>query len=196
MQKYNRPLQDIINDIKSASGETLPALQRELITLSKRANVRLAALERAGRARWAYERATLFTQSTTGRNRFFQGKITDKKALRAQFEEVTRFLESRSSTISGQKAIVNERVKRFVELLGLEESPDLTDFVKKVLESGYYNDMKKYVPSDDFNEYLKQVWEETDRFDTMEFVKAMKKVVTGELLFTDLLKMFGVDILK
>ena len=200
--KRPRSIQSIINDITGLKRLTgaeysagLASLQNELITLSKRANVRLKALETAGKARWAYDRATLFTQeSNGGKKRFFQGKISDLKALRAQFEEVTRFLNSRSSTLSGQAEIFNERVERFENLLNVPDSPDLDEFVQEVLESGYYNDLKTYIPSTDFNTYLAKIWEQMGSdIDTQSFISDLGAYTRGELYIDELLEKYGVD---
>ena len=200
--KRARNIQYIINDINELKRMTgaeysagLASLQKELTTLSKRANVRLKALETAGKARWAYDRATLFTQETnSGKKRFFQGKITDLKALRAQFEEVTRFLNSRSSTLSGQAEIFNERVERFAGLLNVPDSPDLRAFVQEVLESGYYNDAKTYIPSTDFNTYLAKIWEQRGaNIDTQSFISDLGEYTRGELYIDELLEKYGVD---
>ena len=200
--KKARNIQYIINDINDLKRLTgaeysagLASLQKELITLSKRANVRLKALESAGKARWAYDRATIFTQeSNGGKKRFFQGKISNLKALRAQFEEVTRFVNSRSSTLSGQDEIINERVEHFANLLNVPDSPDLDEFVQEVLESGYYNDVKTYIPSTDFNTYLAMIWEQIgSNIDTQSFISDLGAYTRGELYIDELLEKYGVD---
>lgn len=200
-KRESRKIQEIINEINALEKWTgaeysagLSKLQKELKTYSKRANVRMKALEKAGKARWAYDRAAMFGRETTSRNRFFQGKINDLKALRAQFEEVTRFLQSRSSTITGQKEIFNERVVRFTQLLNTEDTPELRAFVQQILESGYYNDAKTFIPSTDMNTYLAKIWEQKGaNIDTALFVSDLGAYTRGELFIDEFLSKYGVD---
>lgn len=96
-------------------------LRLENEVLAKRANTRLSALEKAGRAYYAYERAVGYTTTEYGRKRFTvsQKLLGDPQALSKNIMELRTFLGAETSTISGQKRVIQKRIKTFKEL-GIE----------------------------------------------------------------------------
>ena len=84
--------------------------------MARTANQRLARLEKADRAFWAYDKATLFTQRAYGTNRFktSASNMTDKGLIRV-LEEMRTFLGSKTSTVSGSKNVDRKILKKFRE---------------------------------------------------------------------------------
>lgn len=90
----------------------------EMIELNKRyakiANSRLLRLERKGYDYYAYDRASEFNREK-GRRRF-STTLDNPIDLYEQMLELRAFLNARSSTITGQKAIIKERKEAFSEM--------------------------------------------------------------------------------
>ena len=84
--------------------EELEALRRKY---AKRANQRLLRLERAGLNYYAYDRAMLYLERTRKSKRFSEsrGFKGNKQALLRELDSLTTFLNSRTSTVSGQRSI-------------------------------------------------------------------------------------------
>lgn len=115
---------------KFSRGE-LEALYREM---SRRANARLRNLERADRAFWAYDKATIFTQRAYGSNRFPSlkkiGSESDKGLIRV-LEEVQTFLSSKSSTVSGSKSIDRKILNTFKRKgVDIKDSKEFFNFLQ------------------------------------------------------------------
>lgn len=82
--------------------------------LARRANARLRRLEKAGRAYWAYDSATVYTQKAYGKNRFPQStRNMSERARRRNLREVQKFLGLRTSTVSGSRSVENQIVATF-----------------------------------------------------------------------------------
>lgn len=86
------------------------------------ANERLRALEKAGRAYWAYDVAVSYTQRSRGRNRFNQKKTWSgtKEGLLHEVEELQSFLNMNTSTISGSKRVEQKIVNTFQQNRGID----------------------------------------------------------------------------
>ena len=109
----------------------LEALYREM---SRRANARLRRLEKADRAFWAYDKATIFTQRAYGSNRFPSlrrvGSESDKGLIRV-LEEVQTFLSSKSSTVSGSKSIDRKILNTFKRKgVDIKDSKEFFNFLQ------------------------------------------------------------------
>ena len=109
----------------------LEALYREM---SRRANARLRRLEKADRAFWAYDKATIFTQRAYGSNRFPTprriGSESDKGLIRV-LEEVQTFLSSKSSTVSGSKSIDRKILNTFKRKgVDIKDSKEFFNFLQ------------------------------------------------------------------
>lgn len=114
--------------------------------VSKRANTRLKALEKAGLDYYAYDRAVGFTQSEYDRNRFTTSKkLLSPDTLYQQILEVDRFLSAKSSTITGQKQIVSTRLKAFKDRgINIKNERDFFNF----LASDVFKELAQYLDSD------------------------------------------------
>lgn len=92
--------------------------------LSKRANVRLANLERneLDNDTWAYGKAKRFLNNQD-RKRFYEGKkFNSLRELNRQLQEVTYFLNAKSSTIRGIKQMEKERYATFAKNHDLDKT--------------------------------------------------------------------------
>lgn len=98
-----------------AKGFDVTDLQETRLRLAKTANRRLRSLEKAGLDYYAYDVATLYTQSTRGRNRFSESRtaLTDIKSLLNEISKLNTFLNSKSSTIRGQRSIQQNKINAF-----------------------------------------------------------------------------------
>ena len=94
---------------------TLDELNNIRLRYAKIANERLRALEKAGRDYWAYDSAVIYTQRSRGTNRFTQKKKWSgtKEGLLHEVEELQAFLNMKTSTISGSKAVEQKIVDTF-----------------------------------------------------------------------------------
>lgn len=84
------------------------------------ANERLRALENADMAVYAYDVATHYTRMTRGSRRFSESKkfSEDPAVLKREIDALTTFLTSRTSTISGQKAVNRQKMQTFERKFG------------------------------------------------------------------------------
>ena len=84
------------------------------------ANERLRALEKADMAVYAYDVATHYTRMTRGSRRFSESKkfSEDPAVLKREIDALTTFLTSRTSTISGQKAVNRQKMQTFERKFG------------------------------------------------------------------------------
>ena len=101
--------------------EAYKTLLAENARLAKRANTRMAALEKAGMAYYAYERAAGYLASECDSKRFTTSKkkLVDPYDLAQNILEERTFLRAETSTIRGQKRVRAARVKAFKDI-GIE----------------------------------------------------------------------------
>lgn len=101
---------------------TLDELNNIRLRYSKIANERLRALEKAGRAYWAYDVAVSYTQRSRGRDRFSQKKAWEgtKEGLLHEVEEIQSFLNMKTSTLRGSKAVEQRIVNTFQQSHGID----------------------------------------------------------------------------
>lgn len=101
---------------------TLDELNRIRVRYARIANARLRALEKAGRNYWAYDSAVIYTQRSRGANRFTQKKEWSgtKEGLLHEVEELQAFLNMKTSTLSGSKAVEQKIVDTFQRDHGID----------------------------------------------------------------------------
>lgn len=101
---------------------TIDELNSTRLRYARIANERLRALEKAGRAYWAYDVAVSYTQRTRGRNRFNQKKVWSgtKEGLLHELEELQSFLNMKTSTLTGSKAVEQRIVNTFQQSHGID----------------------------------------------------------------------------
>ena len=118
--------------------------------LAKRANSALARLEKAGFTRYAYDRAISYTESEFGMNRFTASreKLPWIEDLQINIQEMSKFLSSKSATVSGNKQIDKSIIDAFRskginipmgqenEFIDLIASDDFETLKKTYVDSG------------------------------------------------------------
>lgn len=137
-------INNLIDRVESGDEEAIQEARRISVTLSKRANVRLKALEDQGlTAGEAYANVRDFARA--GRKekvRFSQSAKLDEEALVKNLEEVSAFLADPYSTITGERFRIS----------GFESE----QYIENILPSGYSNYRKR-----ELQEFLKSsVWTE------------------------------------
>lgn len=133
--------------------KTAAELNTERLRLARIANRRLRALEAAGRDFWAYDRATNYTQRSRGSNRYSQKKEWNGtvEGLKQELEELISFLNSKTSTVSGSKAVENKIItKHKTRGRTLSEPTRFFNF----LQSDMYKRLaNKYISSEKLQDY-------------------------------------------
>lgn len=113
-------------------------IYKERRRLAKKANKRLRDLEKAGMDRWAYSVAMEYIEQTLGkgRKRFSEseGKRVSRTRAYSDVRNIEAFLNSESSTVKGQEAILNRREWSLMKNYGIDMSTeegrnDFYDFV-------------------------------------------------------------------
>lgn len=96
-------------------GFNLQQLNDLRLTLARKANRRLRALEKANLDYYAYDVATLYTRQTRNSNRFSEKKnmYTNIEAVLNEISRIEQFLNSKSSTVKGQRDIQRRREQAF-----------------------------------------------------------------------------------
>lgn len=165
--------------------------------LAKRANVRLANLEKHGYTKNAYRIAIRYTEETRGKKRFSEAML--KKAgieyLRDEIEALREFLTSKSSTIKGNKEIEKERLEFFrgvrkvdkdgkLTSLGLEIS-DPEEFFKFLNSVEYKALANKMISSSVLMEFYDSVKESNDDVKYEELLKALEEYRKGKVKSVD-----------
>jgi hypothetical protein len=119
--------------------------------LAKRANVRLTQLEKYDYANgtWAYGKAQKYLQ-TDNRNKFYEGKKFDsERELNRQLQELTYFINAKTSTIKGINEMNEQRYKTYAQShnLNKENEPQRTQFKTKkeynLARKNYISDIAK-----------------------------------------------------
>lgn len=165
--------------------------------LAKRANARLATLEKHGYTKNAYRVAIKYTEETRGKKRFSEALL--KKAgieyLRDEIEALRIFLTSKSSTIKGNKEIEKERLSFFrgarkvdkdgkLNGMGLEIS-DSEEFFKFINSAEYKALANKLISSNVLMEFYDTVKESNEGVKYEELLKALEEYRTGKVSSVD-----------
>ena len=98
---------------------SLDEIERERVRMVNQANARLRRLEKKGYDRYAYERAMLYLKQSGKGTRFKRKKPSSPDEILSQVDALTRFLESKTSTISGLENVEAKAVAQF-EVRGFE----------------------------------------------------------------------------
>lgn len=165
--------------------------------LAKRANARLATLEKHGYTKNAYRIATRYTVETRGKKRFSEGML--KKAgieyLRDEIEALREFLTSKSSTIKGNKEIEKERLEFFRGVRKVDKEGKLTglglvisgseEFFKFLNSTEYKALANKMISSNVLMEFYDSVKESNDDVKYEELLKALEEYRKGKVKSVD-----------
>jgi len=153
----------LVTRAKSGDEKALNELFTYNKRIAKQANTRLSRLEKTDFDYYAYDRATSFTKQEYNNARFSMDKkkLSDIDDLHEQILEVQTFLESPTSTVSGQQKIFDARIKFFREKRKIDipegKEREFIDYIR----SDAFSAMKfSYVSSDqiinDFAELFKK----------------------------------------
>lgn len=160
---------------------TIEELEATRLRLARKANRRLRALEKAGYDYYAYDVATLYTERTRDSKRFSENKKLkmSKEALVHEIDALLTFLNSKSSTVKGQKTIEDNKISAFRKKGYDVDSPrELFNF----FDSAVYNDLanRKGITSDELVDfYLRNkesgttedaIYEALEKFRSQEIV--------------------------
>ena len=101
---------------------TLDELNSIRLRYARIANARLRSLVNSCRAYWAYDVAVSYTQRSRGKNRFNQKKVWSgtKEGLLHELEELQSFLNMKTSTLRGSKAVEQRIVNTFQQSHGID----------------------------------------------------------------------------
>ena len=152
--KTKIPSIELIDNLgKSAlegNASALVDLKRINKQLAKRANQALTRLEKAGYTRYSYSRAVSYNETVTGKSRFTTSEkyLEDVGDIVRNIRELKYFLDSKPSTVRGNREIDNEIIETF-ELKGIRIPKESQDEFFDFLKSDEWEILKKdYVGSD------------------------------------------------
>ena len=163
--------------------------------LAKRANSALRRLEKDGITRWSYDRAISYTESEYGMKRFTTSrtKLPDIADLQINIQEMSKFLASKSSTVSGNKAIDLSVIDAFrakgINIPKNEES----EFLDLIASDDFETLKKSYVDSGTIMMELVDLTNDY-KVSISDIASAFSKVVKGELTYDVALEELGYKI--
>ena len=165
--------------------------------LAKRANSALSRLEKAGVTRYAYDRAISYTESEYGMHRFTTSreKLPWIEDLQINIQEMSKFLSSKSSTISGNKAIDKSIIDAF-RGKGIEISKDQENEFLDLIASDEFETLKKsYVDSGTIIMDMVRLTNDSDyKVSISDIANAFSKVVHDDVTYDVALEELGYKI--
>lgn len=170
--------------------------------LAKVANSRLARLEKAGITRWAYDRAISYTESEYGLRRFSTSKAVlfdgDLRSyivnLQINIQEMSKFINSKASTIRGNRAIDLEVINTFRDDWGIKISKkEESDFLDLIASDDFQMLKKAYVDSGNIMLDLADLTNDY-KVSIEDISKAFSKVVKGDATYDVALEELGYKI--
>lgn len=109
------------------------AARSELVSLrrsmAKRANTRLTALEKKDYDYYSYDKAAAYATSKYGKARFSTKKVSDED-LYKDLLQIRKFLESKSSTLTGQREIEKKKAETYREMGFDFDDKEMKKFLK------------------------------------------------------------------
>lgn len=154
MANYNKYSVYKLRQLSSKADSGDVQAQTELRTyntyLTRQANRRMTLLEKKDFDYYAYDRAISYVQAEgtyegiSSYNRFQTdiNIIGDYDNMAIQIQELQRFLQSKSSTISGQREIIRDRIRTFKDRYGIDIDPSTA------------KDFFRYLGTEEVNEIL------------------------------------------
>lgn len=165
--------------------------------LAKRANSALARLEKSGFTRYAYDRAISYTESEFGMRRFTTSreKLPWIEDLQINIQEMSTFLSSKSSTISGNKAIDKSIVDAFrMKGVNIPKGQE-NEFLDLIASDDFETLKKAYVDSGTIIMDMVRLTNDSDyKVSISDIQKAFSKVVDNEATYDVALEELGYKI--
>ena len=209
---YSKPVgpmyaRNLRSKAKVGSPEVAKAAYEELVARNKAlagvANRRLTNLEKAGFERWAYDRAITHIESIDGKGASrFNKNLTDIVDLQLNIQEMSKFLNSKSSTVAGNRDIDKEIINAFrnkslnigedVKFLKIKKV-DVNAFID-IIKSDAWEELKKYhVSSEALIDDMIRLSNLTENKVSWEQVLTeYEKVASGDITYDVALENLGV----
>lgn len=209
---YSKPVgpmyaRNLRSKAKVGSPEVAKAAYEELVARNKAlagvANRRLTNLEKAGFERWAYDRAITHIESIDGKGASrFNKNLTDIVDLQLNIQEMSKFLNSKSSTVAGNRDIDKEIINAFrnksinlgedVKFLKIKKV-DVNAFID-IIKSDAWEELKKYhVSSEALIDDMIRLSNLTENKVSWEQVlNEYEKVASGDITYDVALENLGV----
>lgn len=182
---------------KLGDNEALEELVERNKALAKRANSALRRLEKAGFTRYAYDRAISYTESEFGMNRFTTSrhKLPWIEDLQINIQEMSTFLSSKSSTISGNKAIDKSIVDAFrAKGVNIPQGQE-NEFIDLIASDDFETLKKTYVDSGTIIMDMVRLTNDSDyKVSISDIQSAFSKVVDNQLTYDVALEELGYKI--
>ena len=209
---YSKPVgpmyaRNLRTKAKVGSPEVAKAAYEELVARNKAlagvANRRMTNLEKAGFERWAYDRAITHIESIDGKGaKRFNKNLTDVVDLQLNIQEMSKFLNSKSSTVGGNRDIDKEIINAFrSKSLNLGEdvkflkirNVDVNAFID-IIKSDAWEELKKYhVSSEALIDDMIRLSNLTENKVSWEQVlNEYEKVASGDITYDVALENLGV----
>ena len=182
---------------KLGDRDALEELVERNKALAKRANSALSRLEKAGFTRYAYDRAISYTESEFGMNRFTasRNKLPWIEDLQINIQEMSTFLSSKSSTISGNKAIDKSIVDAFrAKGVNIPKGQE-NEFIDLIASDDFETLKKTYVDSGTIIMDMVRLTNDSDyKVSISDIQNAFSKVVDNQLTYDVALEELGYKI--
>lgn len=190
---YNKAVRSTmsINDIRSSawnavqgSADSYARLQAENRRLAKIANSRLRSLKKANLDMFAYDRAITYLQNND-RSTFSTvlAPSNDYRGMVNQLEELTSFINSKTSTVAGARRYLDEKLQKISDFTGKEYNEDQKLALGRLLGTDSVSALLRDVRGDsgDVIEALEEI-ALTD-IDTEELTSIIDKYLTPYIPF-------------
>lgn len=164
--------------------------KKELKRMAKRANVRIALLEEKGLKNDSYNFAIEYNKDRKN-NRFYEGvKYDNHKEIDKQFKALNKFLEDKSSTLTGIRAKTTDIIKNIIKKgkfdirilkMSKQEKQYISQYVSKRANTRLKNLEKKAETDDGYKGYTKYAYQKAEYYNTKVNDRAKNRYYTGSI---------------
>lgn len=170
---------------------SLDEIERERVRMVNQANARLRRLEAKGYDRYAYERAMLYLKQSGKGTRFKRKTPSSPAEILSQVDALTRFLESKTSTVTGLEKVEAKSVAQF-EARGFELK-NKKEFFNFLSSSIYRELLQKHYASGLLQEFYDKA--QSQNYSDAEIRELLEEYRRGETDVKTLSDLVGVSIL-
>lgn len=170
---------------------SLDEIEHERVRMVNQANARLRRLEKKGYDRYAYERAMLYLKQSGKGTRFKRKKPSSPAEILSQVDALTRFLESKTSTVSGLEKVEAKAVAQF-EARGFELK-NKKEFFNFLSSSIYRELLQKHYASGLLQEFYDKA--QSQNYSDAEIRELLEEYRRGETDVKTLSDLVGVSII-
>jgi hypothetical protein len=170
---------------------SLDEIERERVRMVNQANARLRRLEAKGYDRYAYERAMLYLKQSGKGKRFKRKKPSSAAEILSQVDALTRFLEAKTSTVTGLEKVEAKAVAQF-ESRGFELK-NKKEFFNFLSSSIYRELLQKHYASGLLQEFYDKA--QSQNYSDAEIRELLEEYRRGETDVKTLSDLVGVSIL-